>query len=496
MIGARAVPVVGERSRVIRWPVQLQLLVPTLSIVVATIALASGATAYWRVVQVRRDREAHLRQVAESLSEATFPLGGRVLRQMSGLAGAELVLVDSTGKVEDATLDLSADDAAVLARWAAEPADARGRHAVRIHSRSYLGERIPLVRRFPSGRSGALMVLYPEDRWSAAMIEAAYPSLLAGALMAAVVVVVTTLLARRFVQPIAQLRHRAAAIAAGDFTPLPPRRRNDEIRDLVDSINRMAEQLGRYESEVRHHERLRTLGQLGAAVAHTLRNLAAGAAMAVEFHRRECSDASGTESLEIASRQLRLIESYVQRFLAMSRSQPAPHEPVDLRALVAEAVDLVGPAARHANVALSVSNPPSAAVARGDRDLLRQALVNLLLNAIEAAGKPAPAGMAAPGEPPAPAGPGVAAGRVEVHVTRLEPDAADRPSAAVTIRDSGAGPSAELAPRLFEPFVTDKPGGSGLGLYVSKQAVESHGGTIAWRRDREMTCFTITLPLI
>lgn len=481
----------------IRWPVQLQLLVPTLSIVVATITLASGATAYWRVVQVRRDREAHLRRVADSLSDVTFPLGGRVLRQMSGLAGAELVLVDSAGKIEDATLDLSADDAEALARWTVEPsgADAQGRHAVRVGSRSYLGERIPLVRRFPSGRGGALVVLYPEDRWSAAMIEAAYPSLLAGALMAAVVVVVTTLLARRFVQPIAQLCRRAAAIAGGDFTPLPARRRNDEIRDLVDSINRMAEQLGRYESEVRHHERLRTLGQLGAAVAHTLRNLAAGAAMAVEFHRRECPDTSGAESLAVASRQLRLIESYVQRFLAMGRSRPSPHEPVELRALVADAIDLVGPAARHANVALTLSAPEREAVVEGDRDLLRQVLVNLLLNAIEAAGKPGLADPASRSDQPPPAVQPGPAGRVEVHLARLGPDAATRPSVLLTIRDSGAGPSTEVATRLFEPFVTDKPSGSGLGLYVSRQAVESHGGSIAWRRDGEMTCFTVTLPL-
>lgn len=63
------------------------------------------------------------------------------------------------------------------------------------------------------------------------------------------------------------------------------------------------------------------------------------------------------------------------------------------------------------------------------------------------------------------------------------------------IRDSGPGPKAEVAERLFEPFVTGKPEGVGLGLAVARQIAETHGGGIQWRRENGTTCFRIELPL-
>jgi len=60
--------------------------------------------------------------------------------------------------------------------------------------------------------------------------------------------------------------------------------------------------------------------------------------------------------------------------------------------------------------------------------------------------------------------------------------------------DSGPGPSPEIEERLFEPFVTGKPEGVGLGLAVSRQIVEGHGGRITWRRQNSRTCFRIELP--
>jgi nitrogen-specific signal transduction histidine kinase len=63
------------------------------------------------------------------------------------------------------------------------------------------------------------------------------------------------------------------------------------------------------------------------------------------------------------------------------------------------------------------------------------------------------------------------------------------------VEDSGPGPPAEVADRLFEPFVTSKPEGVGLGLAVARQVAEAHGGTIGWRREGDRTCFRIELPL-
>ncbi len=64
------------------------------------------------------------------------------------------------------------------------------------------------------------------------------------------------------------------------------------------------------------------------------------------------------------------------------------------------------------------------------------------------------------------------------------------------VRDSGPGPSAELAARLFEPFVTGKPEGTGLGLFVARQIAEDHGGSIRWQRCEGMTEFWVELPVV
>ena len=164
---------------------------------------------------------------------------------------------------------------------------------------------MPVTRRGTAARPNWLVVLYPEDQWWIAARQAVFPALMTGAAAALAVMAITTVLARRFVRPIQELGRQAAAIAQGQFQPLPVSRRDDEIRDLTLSINRMAETLGRYEQSVRRNERLRTLGQLGAGMAHQLRNAATGAWMAVELHQRQCPGGQDQSALEVAVRQLR-----------------------------------------------------------------------------------------------------------------------------------------------------------------------------------------------
>ena len=303
--------------------------------------------------------------------------------------------------------------------------------------------------------------------------QAAWPTLITGALAALAVVLITTVLARRFVRPIRELVRQTAAIAQGEFQPVAVSRRDDEIRDLALSINRMTETLGRYEQSVRQNERLRTLGQLGAGMAHQLRNAATGAWMAVELHQRQCPAGAENHSLEVAIRQLRLMESYLKRFLTLGRPSAEVRHRVELEPLVRDVLALVGPACSHAKIDLAFENAAEPLAVLGDAEALRQILVNLLLNAIEAAGRQ-----------------GGAAAKVIVHLSRHDF------LASLTVKDSGPGPAEAIRPRLFEPFVTEKPDGTGLGLFVARQVAEAHDGTVGWRRADGMTCFTLELPLL
>jgi signal transduction histidine kinase len=344
-----------------------------------------------------------------------------------------------------------------------------------LKDRPYLAQRVTVRERSPITPGGWLVVLYPEENWAATLWQAAYPALLVGTVAIAALVVVTMLLAHRFVQPIRRLGDRAEAIAEGNFELLPVAQRNDEIRDLTICINRMAERLSRFEKEVRRHEQLRTLGQLGAGLAHQLRNAATGGRMAIELHQMRCAsreDEEEKESLEVALRQLRLMESYLQRFLALGQTHNAPHEPLALETLVEDALDLVRTRAAHVGVELVSRRFSNGTMVSGDADALRQLFVNLLINAIEAV-----------------SGSDTGAKRVEVEI------ASDgNQKASVKISDNGPGIAAKVADRLFEPFVTDKPEGTGLGLYVAHQTVEAHQGLIRWQRQNGMTCFEVELP--
>ena len=345
--------------------------------------------------------------------------------------------------------------------------------SVELAGRVYLSQRTAIVGRGPGGESGSLVVLYSQERWSAATWQAAYPALVAGAVAVLAVVVVTTLLAQRFVRPIRRLGDQTARIAQGDFTPVGVGKVDDELRDLAVSINRMTERLGQYEREVRRSEQLRTLGQLGAGMAHQLRNAATGGRMAIELHQRQCAAAGVAEDLEVALRQLRLMESYLQRFLTLSRPKRQVHEIVPLAALVDDVCALVRPACLHAGIELTALKPAEPLCVQGDAEELRQLVVNLALNAVDATS----------GHEQSPA-------RI---VVALEPIDAGR--CALCVRDSGPGPSAEVSARLFEPFVTGKPEGTGLGLFVARQIAEDHGGSIRWQRCEGMTEFRVELPV-
>jgi signal transduction histidine kinase len=182
--------------------------------------------------------------------------------------------------------------------------------------------------------------------------------------------------------------------------------------------------------------------------------------------------------LDIAQRQLGLMESQLQRFLRIGK----PHVPsvtrrIDLGELIEKTLPLVRPAAKHAGVELDCRMSAGVFPVRGDEDAIQQVLLNLLLNAIEAAQQ---------------------SGLKELRPCDvcIELRRGSASVAEIVISDSGAGPAEEVAPALFEPFITDKPQGAGLGLAVARDVITAHHGSIGWKRDNGMTQFHVELPLI
>jgi len=458
-----------------RLPLRIQIVAPLAVVTVATVA---ALAAFQAVSAARRSQagiEKQLAGVARTLLESNFPLTQPVLEQMKGLSGADFVVETPLGTTFS-TIDLS--DAQVELPHAG--ADSVGRqielrNLIRFQGRDYFHVPLRLVNRRGVGEQPLLHLLYSQDDYRRAQWEAVAPSAALGSVAVLATVLCGVWIARNVCQSVSRIGEHLERIAAGDFRPLPAPPRDDELSDLAANVNVMAGRLVEFEEQVRRTEQLRTLGQLGAGLAHEIRNAITGSRMALQIHADECPLGPECESLEVAVRQLRLIETYVQRFLRLSKPpEHVMHQRVNLVKLVEEVAPLVGPHARHVGVTLECDCPPTAVPVSGDPESLGQVLLNLLFNAIEA--------VASPRED--------ASGRVvTVRVNREEN------RAVLAVEDHGTGPSRALGERLFDPFISDKADGVGLGLSVSREIVHEHGGNIEWRRDADTTRFLVSLPL-
>jgi signal transduction histidine kinase len=327
---------------------------------------------------------------------------------------------------------------------------------------------LPLREPHPNA-DGDLYIFYPESLRQTAVRDAVRPLVAVGA-VGLVAVGLAFAFGSRLVGGIRALDARTRMIAAGDFRPVPVPRADDELRDLCEAVNDMARRLASFQERSQRDERLRVLGQFSGGLAHQLRNAAAGAKLALEVYLAE-NPAADPEPLRVALRQLARIESNLRQFLDLGKPPTSTPQPCDLAQLIDQTVSLLKPQCQHAGTALVWHPPAGPCVIPGDPTQLGHLFANVIGNAVEAAG---------PG------------GSVEARIV----DRGSRngkPTFVVEVSDTGPGPPREIAERLFEPFVTGKEQGIGLGLAVAKQAAEAHGGSIAWEHRDGRTVFRIEL---
>lgn len=458
-----------------RWPLRHQIMLPMAGVMLLTIVAVGGIGAVLSVRATQSRIESQIAGVAQILEASNFPLTDAVLRQMESLSGAALVLVDRDGRELASSRPAGEMAGALLAGPVNQPQISLGDRRW-VRNQGYFHMLVPLTGRRGAESAAVLHVLYPEDDYRHAWQWAIYPSLAIVVLALPVVMLLAAVTARRIAGRMSRLQGQVDQIAEGDFQQLALPERDDEIRALGQAVNRMAAMLARYEIEVRRTERIRTLAHLGGGIAHQLRNSATGCGIALDLHAEECPLGESCESLGVAKRQLQLMEEYLQRFLQLGKPAVAPaDEVVDLAALVEDLLPLVEPSARHAGVELRWFPRVREATLLGNADRLRQLVINLLLNAIEAA----------------------AQGRAQSKTpAEVVVELADGPHDQLVLRvaDSGPGPAEAVRGQLFEPFVTEKPDGVGLGLSVAREVALEHGGRIDWRRTRDQTQFIVELP--
>ncbi|MHB8863135.1 MAG: sensor histidine kinase [Pirellulaceae bacterium] len=465
------------RDVAMKWPLKYQVLVPMALVMLGTIAALTALHAYLAVEQSTGRIADRIEDVTRTLATASYPLTEGVLRQLQGLAGADFVLVDHQGRVLAATRPV-AESLRVALSTGPDSDTAPAAAPLQVAGERFIHQAVAVTPPRATDGVRRLHVLYPEQSYRRERRAAMVPPLIIGGVALVVVTLLAMTIASRVTRPLAVLRKHVQRIAQGDFRPGDVTGPDDEVHELARNINHMAQTLVQYEKQIRHAEQARTLTQLSGGLAHQLRNAVTGARMALDLHRAECPRGSDDESLDVAVRQLVLIEQYLQRFLMFSGERPGPCRELDLCELIAEVLPLVQPAARHTSVELVVDLVKAPQVVRGDCDALGQLVLNLLWNGIEAAGQ-----MAAAATPP----------RATVWIR-----VSDRPLGFVTlaVMDTGPGPPPDVAPRMFEPFISGKRDGIGLGLAVAKEVVDQHGGTISWRREEGKTMFEVRLPLV
>lgn len=434
--------------------------------------IGDAAATAWAASAAARSVEQRLADqqwaVARTLTEPPFfPLTEPVLKQMQSLSGAEFLFLPPTGPVQSTFPEprpAPPIDVPTASQPGSDEEHSLGPPVV-VAGQQYRCLRLPLKPPHPNA-GGNLYIFYPESLRRTAVRDAVRPLVILGGGGGLIALVLALIFGSGLVRRVGDLDARTRLIAAGDFRPMPVPAANDELRDLCESVNDMARRLAAFQDELQRTERLRLLGQFSGGLAHQLRNAATGARLALEVYLAE-NPAADPEPVRVALRQLARIETNLRQFLDLGKPPAMVKVPCDLVKLIDQAVSLLKPQCQHAGTVMEWKPPGETVVISCDPTQLAHMLGNLIGNAVEAAG---------PG------------GTVIVNLS------ATGGLAIVEVVDTGPGPPSAIANRLFEPFVTGKEQGVGLGLAVARQAADAHGGAITWDRREGQTVFRVELP--
>lgn len=255
-----------------------------------------------------------------------------------------------------------------------------------------------------------------------------------------------------------------------------------EIQYIVQAINRLGTTLNEkmehekeIEGQLRHAERLASLGRLVAGVAHEVRNPLATIRLRVQMCRRDAAEPKVKESCEVALQEIERLNSIVNRLLNFARPIHLQLEAVDLRSLVQERIRTFEELALRNQVQLMTNIPNRKFVTLVDKDRVAQVFDNIIQNALDA--------MADQG------------GTLAVTLASNAMQGQDSSGVSVEFQDTGRGMDASVVGHVFDPFFTTKPSGTGLGLSISHELVRAHGGDIKISSEKGRgTSVRITIP--
>ena len=483
--------------------VRLILVLNLLVVGVGVAAAWVGSYVTGRLVERRLVDEA-VENAASLVVEMRLPLTDTLMRQLRQILGSEMMAAAPDGTVVASSL----------------PGKARRHFAQRIavdpeaRSLAFLGNRYRVGQApVPDPRSpqthltgeARLFLLANEDRLRAAKHRASARIITVTAVAVAAATGIGLWLALTISRPVRGLSDYMAAVSresaeegqcptvreqhdegeAGvpsrlrrSFSHAPP-----ELRQLADAFDRLLAEMARARRQMVDSARLAALGKLAASVAHELRNPLSG----IKMNARVLTDEldSGTpaqECLDVMTREIARMDVFLQEMLSLAATSgqtAATHvgesetlsqdgDPV-LEDVANSVLRLCAARCRHTDVDVQTRVASGRQRVAIGESALRQVILNLVFNALEA--------MPTGGE-----------------LTVSAFDDPDRAGVGLSVADTGSGIDLPAEADIFEPFVTTKPHGTGLGLYVCKSILDSCGGTLAYETSHAGTTFTVRIP--
>jgi signal transduction histidine kinase len=253
------------------------------------------------------------------------------------------------------------------------------------------------------------------------------------------------------------------------------RRARGEVERLNVEVSGTLTRLQAAQQKLVEAERMATVGRLTLKVAHEVRNPIAAIGLNAELLGDIVQDHPGAQRNEAIGligsirEQVSALDALTEEYLAFARFPKAQFEDDSVNDMVRAVTEFVRPLAGRQGTTVSVATDATIPAMEIDRSLLRQAVLNLIKNGLEAASQ---------------------GGTLSVTTRRLDD------SVELSVSDTGPGIAPDIGARLFEQFFTTKPQGTGLGLSITREIVEQHGGTIRWTSTPGAgATFTITLPI-
>ena len=285
--------------------------------------------------------------------------------------------------------------------------------------------------------------------------------------------------------PVSELATKARRVGRGDFGRPIALRTRDELSELAHEMNAMSDSLAATLEQLRHADRLATVGKLASGLAHELGTpLNVIQARAAMIASGETTPDETRESARVVVASTERMTKIIRQLLQFARRKSVKKSDQDVAELCRETLDLLSPLAGKRSVTLEMNRIASDCTMPVDPSELQQVVTNLVVNAVQAM-----------------TGPGTVKLTLRATNATAPPDGTEasspRSCLCIEVQDEGRGIPPEELPRIFEPFFTTKDvgEGTGLGLAVSYGIIREHGGwiTVDSQVDRGST-FRVYLP--